>query len=224
MNHDIRAAELPIPEFVVIYRGASVSDTVEATEHLLAEGFTCFEVSLTSPEALESIAALQHEFGTTALIGAGTVRSTAQVAAVVGAGARLLLSPETDPEVIAASRSQGLITIPGAYTPTEISRAHRAGADVVKLFPAATVEPGYLRLLSEPLPEIPILVTGGVDAQLAGRFFAAGAVSVGIGLGIIDRQAASAKDWKGLARAASEYRRTAYDVRDGATDRKGGAK
>lgn len=209
MTDDMPAAPRSVSEFIIIYRGISPVDAVAATRALADVGFDCFEVSLTSPDALAAIAALHTEFAHDAVIGAGTVRSLKDLAEVTAAGASLVLSPETDADVIRAAKEQGIAAIPGAATATEISLAHRSGADVVKLFPAGPLGVDYFRVLREPLPHVPLLVTGGVDAHQAREFFEAGAVSVGIGLGIIDREALFRRDWAQLARSAENYLRIA---------------
>ncbi|GHH63515.1 2-dehydro-3-deoxy-6-phosphogalactonate aldolase [Streptosporangium violaceochromogenes] len=198
-----------VPEFVVIYRGFTPDEVCAATEHLLDAGFTAFEVTMNSPRPVEAVGRLAERFGARALIGSGTVRTVRQVDAVADAGARLVISPTTDPDVIAATKSRGLLSVPGAMTPTEIDRAWNAGADVVKLFPLGALGISYLRQVREPLGEIPLLVSGAVTAELARECFAAGCVSVGVGLGLFDADAATRRDWPALAAAAVRYRDTA---------------
>src|SRR5439155_18346764 len=113
--------------------------------------------------------------------GAGTVRTVDDVDAAVGAGAAYLVSPHTDPALAARSRQLGAAYLPGAFTPTEIVAAWAAGAAAVKLFPARLGGPRYLRDIREPLPDIPIVPTGGVSAQNVADWFAAGAGAVGVG-------------------------------------------
>lgn len=200
-----------LPPFVVIYRGLSTLQAQTATEHLLDVGFTAFEVSLTSENAVNTIESLSEEFGEVATIGAGTVRTTSQVHAVSDAGARLLLSPETDATVISESKSLGMFTVPGAFSPTEVSQAHKYGADLVKLFPAAGVGFEYFRLLREPFPEIPFLVTGGVTSEDAKEYFKMGAKSIGVGVGLLANSAVATGDWAALKAGASRYLNTASE-------------
>jgi 2-dehydro-3-deoxyphosphogluconate aldolase/(4S)-4-hydroxy-2-oxoglutarate aldolase len=115
------------------------------------------------------------------LIGAGTVLDVAAADAVVAAGARFLVMPHVDPELVRWSAERGVPAFPGAMTPTEVLGAWRAGAAAVKVFPAATLGPRYLRELRGPLDEVPLLPTGGIDASNAADFLAAGAVAVAAG-------------------------------------------
>lgn len=195
--------------FVVIYRGLSTNDVLSATDALAHAGFDCFEVSLTTPNAIESIRALQKRFGDRAMIGAGTVRTLVDLEAVREAGARLVLSPETFEPVISRARQYGMHVVPGAYTATEVGSAHRFGAHTVKIFPAGANGVDYFRLLREPMPEIPLLVTGGVTAEAARAYFDAGAVSVGVGAKLLGGSALETRDWNALAEGAVRYRTTA---------------
>lgn len=194
-----------VPDLVVIFRGPSPADIATATERLLGVGYRAFEVSLTSPAAHEAIGLLARQFGGEALIGAGTVRTVDDVNRVVDAGARMMLSPLTDAPVIAAARAHGMLTVPGAFSPTEVALAHGLGADLVKLFPAAPAGVDYLRLLREPFPDISFLVTGGIDARRANRFLRAGAASVGVGHKLLASRSLEERDWPTLERRAARY-------------------
>lgn len=202
----------PVPSLVVIFRGPSPKDIATATEHLINVGYRAFEVSLTTPDALTAIGLLAETFTDQALIGAGTVRSVDDVHAVARAGARMVLSPVTSGPVIAAARANGMLAIPGAYTATEAVTARELGADLVKLFPAAPAGVDYFRLLREPIPDIPFLVTGGVDASMANRFLRCGAVSVGVGHKLLAGDSLEEHDWAELERQAAQY----LDVAHGA--------
>jgi 2-dehydro-3-deoxyphosphogluconate aldolase/(4S)-4-hydroxy-2-oxoglutarate aldolase len=115
------------------------------------------------------------------VLGAGTVLTPEQADAAVDAGATYLVSPVVDLEVIEAARRRGVAALPGALTPTEILRAWRAGAAAVKLFPASLGGPGYLRAVKAPLPEVPLVPTGGVGLEEIGGYLRAGALAVGLG-------------------------------------------
>jgi 2-dehydro-3-deoxyphosphogluconate aldolase/(4S)-4-hydroxy-2-oxoglutarate aldolase len=123
--------------------------------------------------------------GERAWVGAGTIRTTAQLHAAVEAGAAFGVSPVLDPAVVVAAREARLPFVPGAFSPTEADAAWRAGAMFVKLFPGSSLGPGLVRELRGPLPEIETIVTGGVDASNALAFLAAGATAVGIGSAIV---------------------------------------
>jgi 2-dehydro-3-deoxyphosphogluconate aldolase/(4S)-4-hydroxy-2-oxoglutarate aldolase len=203
---------IPVPLFtpplVVIYRGLTTEQVCAATEVLVEVGIAAYEVTLNSPAALSSISALRERFGDAANIGAGTVRSVDDVKAAADAGAGYLISPNVDEDVVAATKAAGLVSIPGAFTPTEISRAWSAGADLVKVFPVAPIGTSYIRQIREPLDDIPLLVSGGVTAQMARECLDAGCACVGVGIGLFDRTAASERDWRSVGDAARTYLRT----------------
>lgn len=146
-------------------------------EPALEAGFRVLEVTLDSAGALETIARLRARGDITVL--AGTVRTGAEVDAAVGAGAEACVGPAFDLEVVARCRERGVPAVPGALTPTEVERAWRSGAALVKLFPGSLGGPEYVRALAAPLAGIPLLVTGGITAANARAFLDAGAVAVG---------------------------------------------
>jgi len=151
----------------------------------LAEGgVRAVELTLNEPEdealaAIEALARAADDMGV--LVGAGTVLSVAAAQRALDAGARFIVMPVTDPELIAWCAGRGIPAFPGALTPTEILAAWDAGASAVKPFPAVTVGPDYLAQLRGPLPQVPIIPTGGVSAETAGRWLSAGAVALGLG-------------------------------------------
>src|SRR2546421_12183966 len=140
---------------------------------------------MTTPDALLAVHRAVTRYGSSATIGAGTVRTTSDLEAAVQAGAAFLVAPHTDPVLAARARELGVAYLPGAFTPTEIVAAMAAGATAVKLFPARLGGPRYLRDIREPLPDVPIVPTGGVSAENAAEWFAAGAVAVGAGGSLI---------------------------------------
>lgn len=143
-------------------------------------GVDVVEVPLGVPGALAAISSLSDSFPS-ALVGAGTVMSAADAAAALDAGARFLLSPVLRPEVVETAHARGAAAVPGAFTPTEIDACMRAGADVVKLFPADRLAPTDLRVLLAALPDAKLLPTGGITAANAAEWLDAGAVAVGVG-------------------------------------------
>jgi 2-dehydro-3-deoxyphosphogluconate aldolase/(4S)-4-hydroxy-2-oxoglutarate aldolase len=153
---------------------------VDACRAAVRGGLTLLEITLTSPGALEAIETLSRESGVVA--GGGTVLTRDDVRAVAEAGGRFALSPVFDPEVVDEAHRRGLLAVPGAATATEILAAHRYGARMVKVFPAAALGgPAYLRALRGPLPHIPLVPTNGVTSETLGDYVAAGAVAVGVG-------------------------------------------
>jgi 2-dehydro-3-deoxyphosphogluconate aldolase/(4S)-4-hydroxy-2-oxoglutarate aldolase len=167
---------------VAIARGLDPSSMVDIAGALIDGGVTAFEVTLNSRSALDAIAAVRAAVPAgRLLVGAGTVLDRASAEAAVGAGAQFLVMPHTDLELIDWAAGRDVPVFPGAFTPTEILAAWRAGATAVKLFPASAVGPSFVRELRGPLPEIPLIPTGGVTAENAPDFIRAGAVAVGLG-------------------------------------------
>jgi 2-dehydro-3-deoxyphosphogalactonate aldolase len=167
---------------VAILRGLPPEDAEAVGEVLVEAGFRCLEVPLNSPRPLESIKILAQRFGDAAIVGAGTVLSPADVEAVAAAGGRIIISPDTNPEAIAATKAAGLLSLPGFFSPSEAFAALRAGADGLKLFPADGGGLLTLKALKAVLPPaVPVMPVGGVDADTMAAFRAAGAGGFGIG-------------------------------------------
>ena len=163
---------------IAVLRGLD-PDRVEAVVGALCHsGVTSIEITMDSPNAASLI---ERSLGGGAVIGAGTVMSVADAEAAVAAGAKFLVSPHTDLEVVRWAVEQGIPMIPGAFTPTEVAVAWNAGAAAVKVFPASVGGPGLLKAIRGPFGDLPLIPTGGITASNAGAFIAAGAVAVGAG-------------------------------------------
>lgn len=147
---------------------------------LIERGVDVVEVPLGVPDALAAISSLSISFPS-ALVGAGTVMTAADAAAALDAGARFLLSPVLRPDVVDAAHARDAAAVPGAFTPTEIDACMRAGADLVKLFPADRLAPADLRVLLAALPDARLVPTGGITAANAAEWLDAGAAAVGVG-------------------------------------------
>jgi 2-dehydro-3-deoxyphosphogalactonate aldolase len=167
---------------IAILRGIRPDEVRAVGAALIDAGISRIEVPLNSPEPLKSIALLAAEFGDEAQIGAGTVLSEADVAAVQAAGGRLIVSPNADRAVIAATRKAGLISVPGVFTATECFAAIAAGASALKIFPAVQLGPQGLGALRAVLPpEVAIFAVGGVGPADFAPWRAAGAAGFGLG-------------------------------------------
>jgi len=167
---------------VAILRGVKPDEAVAIGEALVAAGIGIIEVPLNSPDPLRSIELLARHFGDDALIGAGTVLSVADVGAVARAGGRIIVSPSTDFDVIAATAAEGIVSAPGYFTPSEAFLAIKAGAHALKLFPAEAASPAVVRAQRAVLPrDVPLLIVGGVTADAVGMWIDAGADGFGLG-------------------------------------------
>ena len=160
-----------------------------AAETVYAAGIPVLEVPLTLPEAPKVIEELARRFPDL-IVGAGTVLDEQEARRSIDAGARYVTSPGFIPEVVAYARHAGVVVFPGALTPSEIIAAWRAGSDFVKIFPAAAEGgPNYVRTLKAPLPQIPLIVTGGVNQLTAFDYIVAGAAAIGVGSQLLPKDA-----------------------------------
>ncbi len=172
-------AKLPL---IAILRGVTTREAPAILEVLLGEGFTLIEIPLNSPDPLASISAMRKMAPAEAFVGAGTALSAADVGAVAGAGGDLVVTPNADPEVIAAAKARGMICLPGVATPTEAFAALRAGADGLKAFPAEMIPPAAVKAWRAVVPgRIAILPVGGISPGSMAAYVAAGASGFGLG-------------------------------------------
>lgn len=162
---------------------AKVKAVVEA---LLAGGVRTLEITMTVPRAIELIAEVAADLSEDFTLGAGTVLDAATARQVIAAGARFVVAPNLNPEVIRVCHEHDVAVMPGCFTPTEIVAAWQGGADIVKLFPAGAVGPAYLKDVRAPLPQVPLMPTGGVTLESAGEWIRAGAVALGMGGALVD--------------------------------------
>lgn len=170
---------------IAILRGITPPDALAIGEALLDAGITQIEVPLNSPDPLTSISALVEAYGDRALIGAGTVLTSAQVNAVADAGGKLIVSPNCDVDVIKTSKSRGLQSWPGIFTPSEAFTALSAGADGLKLFPGSMAGPAGLAAMRAILPEgTLVFAVGGAGPDNFDQWIAAGADGFGLGSAI----------------------------------------
>lgn len=178
---DFAAAFARCP-LIAILRGVTPAEAETIGEALADAGFAIIEVPLNSPQPLDSIARLTRRLQGRAVIGAGTVLRPSEVTAVAEAGGRLIVSPNTDAEVIAATGAARLASVPGYFTPSEAFTAIRAGAHALKLFPAEAASPAVLRAQGAVLPpDIPRLAVGGITPETLSEWRAAGARGFGLG-------------------------------------------
>jgi len=173
---------------VAIVRTDDPSQLMRVAEVLKAGGIETFEVTMTVPGALDVIREVSQRFGPDLIVGAGTVLDGETARSAILAGAQFIVSPTLSQSVITVTRRYGKVVVPGALSPTEILAAWEAGADIVKVFPIRLGGPRYLRDVLAPLPQVRLMPTGGVNLENAADFIRAGAVAVGIGSALVDKQ------------------------------------
>ena len=202
------AAPPPLPPppgaapVVAVVRAPDPGGAVVAAEALVRGGVRAIEITLTTPDAPSVIAELRRR-DRGAAIGAGTLRSPAEVEAVVAAGADFLVSPGLDDAVAAAMRDSGVPALPGVYTAGEVVRAQRLGFAAVKLFPASVGGVALLRALREPFPDVAFVPTGGITPANAREWLDAGAAALGAGGAICPADAIAAGRFDEIERRAA---------------------
>lgn len=198
---------------VAVIRTEDGDELVSICKALAAGGVMGCEITMTSPGATEAIAKAARALQGKALIGAGSVLDPETARIAILAGAEFIVSPVLNQAVIRMCKRYGKIVIPGAFTPTEILSAWEAGADVVKVFPATKLGPSFLKDLKGPLPQVKLTPTGGVNLGNLGEFLQAGALFVGVGSALVNKNMIREKDWEGLTRLASDYVQAARKAR-----------
>ena len=196
--------ELPL---IAILRGITPEGVVSVADILVDAGITMIEVPLNSPDPYTSIQILAKRYRNKALIGAGTVLHKSEVSAVEQAGARMVVSPNTNVVVISEARRLNMVSIPGSYTPTEILDAIAARADAVKLFPAEMISPVAVRAIRAVLPpRFPLFAVGGINAENMPGFIHNGVDGFGIGSTLYKREKPLSEIRQGVNSVVSAYR------------------
>ena len=173
-------------KIVAIIRGAKPNDLLRIVQALEAGGVRSVEVTINSPKALAGIEKLTDALDSRMLIGAGTVLDAETARAALLAGAKFIISPTLNADTIRMTRRYGAVSIPGAFTPTEILTAYEQGGDIIKVFPATSLGASYLKDVAGPLPHIPLMPTGGVSVANIPELQKAGAVAFGIGSALVN--------------------------------------
>jgi len=191
---------------VPVVRASSPDEARMAAEALVAGGIPIVEITMTVPGAIEVIRQLSAAMGKDVLLGAGTVLDAATAEMCVAAGAQFLVSPGFDAQTVADAREKGVPVMAGALTPTEVITAWRAGADFVKIFPCANVGGAkYIKALRGPLPQVPLVPTGGVNLETAADFLKAGSAALGVGGELVLADALKAKQPQRITELARKY-------------------
>ncbi|MFJ7638418.1 bifunctional 4-hydroxy-2-oxoglutarate aldolase/2-dehydro-3-deoxy-phosphogluconate aldolase [Peribacillus sp. NPDC097225] len=171
---------------VAVIRGATENNIIQITKALHAGGIKGIEITVETPKVLSLIEKVAAEMGDKVIVGAGTVLDPETARAAIMAGSKFIFSPTVNPETIKMTKRYGVISVPGALTPTEILTGYEHGADIIKVFPANIVGPGYIKDIHGPLPHIPLMPTGGIDINNIGYYIKAGAVAAGVGSTLVN--------------------------------------
>lgn len=194
---------------IAILRGLPGEQLLDVAQALYEGGVRLIEVTFSQSgkcgDTAEAIHSLSEHFRGKACIGAGTVMTEQQLDAAHDAGAQYIISPHTDADIVRQTRRLGLVSMPGALTPTEIAFAHTCGADIVKLFPADTLGIEYIKAVRAPLSHIPLAAVGGVNEHNLRAFLEAGVCCVGVGSNIVKKSLLEAGDYAGITRLAALY-------------------
>lgn len=196
---------------VAIVRGFDPETVLELAKAYVSGGIHCIEVTFdqTSTQnqkrTADTIRLLKDTLGDDICVGAGTVMTVEQVRMAAEAGAEYMISPNVDKDVIRETKRLGMISIPGAMTPSEIAAAYKMGADIIKLFPANEVGLSYIKAIKAPLKHIPIMATGGVRPANAADYLAAGSSALGVGGDLVNKIWIAAGEFDKIAQAAKAY-------------------
>ena len=208
-NNVIKAIENE--KLIVIVRGVEKEKLIPLAEAMYEGGVRILEITydakgiVTDEETAENIKMLATHFEGRMYIGAGTVLKESQVQLTKNAGGTFIISPDTNTDVIKKTSELGLVSIPGALTPSEIQKAHISGADFVKLFPVTSMGVEYVKAVSAPLSHIKLLAVGGVGLDNIPDYLKAGVSGFGLGSNIIDKKALDEGDYKTITELAKQY-------------------
>ena len=190
---------------LAVIRGPSPELTIKMVEALVAGGVLGIEITYSTPNAEDVVRALSKKFGSSIVLGMGTLTKPEQAPCAKEAGASFLVSPICEPGLVKSMVASGLVTMAGAFTPTEVFQAYSLGVDVVKIFPGSQGGPAYMKALKGPFPYIPMMPTGGVNAGNMAEWFAVGAVALGAGSELCPPQLAKDGKFDEITSRASEF-------------------
>lgn len=201
------------PGIIAVVRAPSADLVKPLSEALVEGGVIAIEITLSTPDAIRAIREASADLGNRALIGVGTVLQPYECASALDAGAQFIVSPILRPDLVPLAHQFDRPVMLGAYSPTEAQLAHEEGADFVKLFPADTLGPGFIKSLLAPLPHLRFVPTGGVELNNAIDFLKAGAAALGVGSALVSRPILENRDWAELTRRARAFVQAARSAR-----------
>ncbi|OIJ14687.1 2-dehydro-3-deoxyphosphogluconate aldolase [Anaerobacillus alkalilacustris] len=174
---------------VAVIRGANKDNIIPIAKALSAGGVKALELTVETPKILSLVEMVADELKEEAIVGVGTVLDPETARASIMAGAKFVFSPVVNVETIKMTKRYGVLSVPGAFTPTEILTAYENGADLIKVFPANIVGPGYFKDVHGPMPHIPLMPTGGINVSNVGSYIKAGAIAAGVGSTLVNTKA-----------------------------------
>jgi len=198
-------------KLIAILRKVPEDKLVATAEALVRGGVRAMEITFDHGREdchgalVRQVRMMKEALGDGVSVGAGTVLTEHEVEIAASAGAELIVSPNTDEKVIRRTKELGLVSCPGAMTPSEIVAAHAAGADFVKLFPAEQLGTAFIKAMQGPLGHIPLLAVGGADVNTAGEFIRAGACGIGVSSKLVDHRLIAVSDWAALEELARRF-------------------
>ena len=190
---------------LAVIRGPSAELTVKIVDALISGGVLGIEVTYTTPNAEDVVMTLAEKYGERIVLGMGTLTNPEQAITAKKAGANFLVSPVCEVELVKSMVTSGLLCMAGALTPTEVLQAYNLGVDIVKVFPGSLGGPAYIKALKGPFPNIPMMPTGGVDADNVADWFAVGVIAVGAGSKLCPSQLAKEGKFDEISKRAAEF-------------------
>lgn len=189
---------------IAIVRTKQPIDLVKLVQSYAAGGIKSIEITMNTPGALEAVQEISQTMPEVQ-IGVGTVRNTGEAGQAIEHGARYLVTPITDPEIIEIAHKNDIPVAMGAFTPTEVYNAHQFGADLIKLFPAGNLGISYMKAMLAPMPPMKLVPTGGINLDNARDWLDAGASALGVGSALVDPELIAKEDFAGLTQLAKEF-------------------
>jgi 2-dehydro-3-deoxyphosphogluconate aldolase/(4S)-4-hydroxy-2-oxoglutarate aldolase len=206
MNRQDIVKKLEDSGIVAVIRLNKADHLEKIIEALTGGDVRALEITMTTPGAVEIIRNISKTLSDDFLIGAGTVLNLNDTEAVIDAGAQFVVSPVYNPAVVKLAHRFEKAVMPGAFSPTEILNAWNGGADIVKVFPATALGPKYFKDIHGPLPQVKLTPTGGVTLENAEEFIRCGAVCLGVGTALLDKEMIKNQDWQALAERARQFK------------------
>jgi 2-dehydro-3-deoxyphosphogluconate aldolase/(4S)-4-hydroxy-2-oxoglutarate aldolase len=189
---------------VAVIRMEDPSKLIKVAEAIYEGGVKAIEITMTVPNAIETIALASKEIGDKVLIGVGSILNQEMAQKAIDAGAKYVVSPIFKKEIIERSHKNGIPAMPGTFTPTEAQLAWEAGADIIKIFPADVLGMSFIKGMKAPMPHLKVMPTGGVSLTNAGEWLKAGACAVGVGSALIDKKAILEENYTVLTKNAKQ--------------------